>query len=258
MSEYDFILDDMKFSHSSVNGFETCPKMFYLSYIDREPRVPNFFSDFGLFCHEILEKYFSGELELWDLEEYFDDNFGEKVATPPPPYPKGMKDTYEQNGLDFFSNFDFDLSAYDVISIEEMIDAEIDGVNLVIKPDLVLKEKETGKCTLVDYKTSKLKLNKYDEKKIAGYMRQFYLYVYFLNKSKNYNITKIKVWFIRNEGYVLDVDVDPIEMQKTIDWFTGTIAKIKEEKEWEGNTDKSNKYFCEMLCGVRNSCDAYE
>ncbi|HUU87983.1 MAG TPA: PD-(D/E)XK nuclease family protein [Candidatus Glassbacteria bacterium] len=254
MNDYSFTLDNMRFSYSSANNFTTCRRQFYLSYIEYADRKPNFFSDFGLYCHDILEKYFARELEIWDLEDYYVDNYGEGVQNSPPPYPKGMADQYYQDGLEFFANFDFDLNAYDVVSIEDKIDATVNDIDLVIKPDLVLRENATGKYSLVDYKTSKLKFNKYDEDKIAGYMKQFYLYSHFLKVGRDIDISTITVWFIRN-NYIMNIDVDPIKMQETIDWFFGVIKDIKKEEDWETTTDKKTKFFCQWLCGCRDSCD---
>ena len=54
----------MTWSYSSVNSFATCPHMFKLTYIDSVNRKNNFFSEYGLFSHKILENYFKDKLDI--------------------------------------------------------------------------------------------------------------------------------------------------------------------------------------------------
>ena len=246
-------LDVMKYSFSSVSSFETCPYGFKLTYLDAVPRESNFFSVFGSYCHDILEKFFRGELEVWDLADYYEENYTKFMTIPPPPYPAGMGSQYFDDGLFFFENFEFDKDKYEILLIEDKIELKHKDFSLVIKPDLILKNKETGKLVLLDYKTSKLKGNKYDDKKMEDYKRQFYLYVFFYWIAKGIEIDKIFVWFIRNNQFK-EIPIDRFKMQETIEWFENGITKIKNEMEWKANTDKSNNYFCSFLCSVKNSC----
>jgi len=102
--KYDFILDGMRFSYSSVNSYVTCPGCFKLSYIDVEDRIGNAFSDFGNLVHSTLEKYFKGELQIDQLAEYYEDNYEISIINPFPPYPQGMSENYYNAGLEFFEN----------------------------------------------------------------------------------------------------------------------------------------------------------
>ena len=67
MGQNDFILDGMRWSFSSVNTYNTCPQAFRLGYLDALPRVDNAFSDWGTFLHSLMEKYFRGEAEFFEL-----------------------------------------------------------------------------------------------------------------------------------------------------------------------------------------------
>ena len=143
MSEYDFILDNMRFSYSSANAFHTCKHSFYLQYINAEDRKQNFFSEYGLYVHDILEKWFNNELDLFELPMYYEDNYEENITLSPPPFPKGMAQTYYDDGLDFFENISFDKDKYKVISTEDSVNYEYDEISLIVKPDLILRDKET-------------------------------------------------------------------------------------------------------------------
>jgi len=251
MSKFDFILDTMKYSYSSVNIYETCGKCFYLTYIEIEDRASNFFADFGLLCHQVLQEYFEGKIEISDMPKFYEDNYGKFIVSQCPSYPAGMEQNYYDSGLGFFQNFQFDKSLYDVIMIEKSIDAEYHGISLSVKPDLILKEKSTGNHILVDYKTSKIKKSKKDkQRQLEDYLRQFYLYVQFLWLEKNIEIKKIIIWYIR-DNVQQEIIVDPLCVLNVLEWFENTIEKIKNEEIWPNNEDPSNRYFCDQICSMR-------
>lgn len=253
---YSFILDDMRYSYSSATSYETCPGGFKLAYIDAEERDFNAFSDFGNFVHKILEMYFKDEIEIEDMPEYYSDNYGESVKTPFPPYPAGMSENYFNAGLEFFKNFKFDKNDYDIIFIEDFINAVYHGVSLTVKPDLILRDKKTGKYLLVDYKTAKIKSGKSGIAQLNEYKRQFLLYTQFLWWERDINISKIIIWFIRDQKEVI-IDVDPNEAIETVQWFEETVDKIKKEENWNFNNTKENLFFCQNICSMRSICPMF-
>jgi len=259
MTTEDFVLDNMVWSFSSTNSLKNedsgsgCNYAFYLTYIKREKRINNFFSDFGLLIHDILEKYFGGELTIWDLEDYYIANYNTFVTNAPPPYPVGMGENYYQDGLAFFQNFEFEKDAYDVILIEDTVYANFKGVDLVVKPDLILKDKN-GKYILYDFKTARLKkAGKQRNDQINNYMKQFLLYSYFLWTERDIEISEIIIWFIR-DGVEVRREVNPKETIDVLEWFEETIKRAKLTEEWKPNRSKENLYFCSNICGVRESC----
>ncbi len=253
MSDYGFILEDMNFSYSSASTFHTCAYNFYLTYIEMEPREGNWFSDYGSHIHEVLEKYFRNELESYQLSDYYSENYDKNVTHNPPPYPNGMAQKYREQGQLFFDYFSFDKSLYDILIIEDMIKTEFKGIKLVVKPDLILKEKSTGKNILFDYKSSTpfLASGKRDKKKFEGYIKQLYLYKYFINKVQGIQIDKIILWFPRLDR-MEEIEINEKEELKTIEWFTNTVKDILKEEEFKADT--SNKYFCENLCSMFSKC----
>lgn len=254
MGSFDFILNQMNFSYSSLSAFHTCPGSFYLSYIQCEDRINNFFSDFGNLVHEVLELFFKGELEIEDMAEYYESHFVDAIKNDAPPYPKGMRESYYESGLAFFKKFLFNKELYDIIFIEDYINAVHRGQKIVVKPDLILREKETGHYFLIDYKTAKIKQSKKDkEKQLEEYKKQFLLYSYFLWIERQIEIKSMKIWFIRDNVEIV-IPVDPMEAQQTIEWAEETIKAIKSETVWQYNNTKENKYFCENICGLRNVC----
>jgi CRISPR/Cas system-associated exonuclease Cas4 (RecB family) len=203
----------------------------------------------------LIEKYFRNKLEIWDLAEYYKENYDKEITELPPPYPAGMGQSYYDDGLNFFENFKFNKSNYEILGIEDSLYPLYKGYRFIAKPDLVLQNKKNKNNILLDYKTSKLGANKkYNEKKIEGYRKQLELYAYFLWTEKNIEIDKIFLWFIRNNEFV-ELNVDRMKIVDTLDWATKTIEDIKMEENWEPNNSKENSYFCSNICSMRNFCE---
>jgi len=248
------ITENMTFSYSSVTSFITCPLMFKLTYIDSEKRSGNWYSDFGLLMHETLEKYFKNELDIIELSSFYETNYSKIVTSTPPAFPRGIAERYYNDGLEFFNNFDFDKNKYEIISVENKIETVYNNIKLVLKPDLVLKEKKSGDIILFDYKTSDpFKNGKTDKKKLEEYKRQMYLYAYFISHTTDIKINKIKLWFVRiNKWYEFDyVEKDAGDV---IDWLFLKVLDIQSEENFEHCDTTKNKFFCQMLCSVSEKC----
>lgn len=253
MTDTKEMLQNQRFSYSSVSLFDTCPYAFKLTYIDKVERSPNFYSDFGLLVHHVLSLHWSEEKDIWELSQTYKQEYNNFVQSPLPPYQSYLGDRYYDYGLDFFNSFDLNRDEYNVLINEDTIETEIGDIKLVVKPDLVIQHKETGDIILLDYKTSSVidKKGKVDEKKLDGYKKQLILYGYFLAKVKSIKVNKIRLLMIRDSSFI-EIDFDKKAIDDVLGWFKDTIENIREETEWEPNN--SNTYFCNVLCGARNRC----
>lgn len=259
MSEYDFIVDNIRFSYSSTTTFETCPYSFKLSYIDKVSKLNNFFSDYGLLVHECYEKYFLGEIDSFELSDYYRNNFDVFVKSEPPAFPSGMWEKYKKQGQDYFDNFYFEKEKYNVLVVEDTIHFDLAGTEFTARPDLVLQKKENNDIILLDYKTSApFRTDKrtgkeiVDNKKIEGYEKQLYVYAHALRTYRNFPINKMTIWFPR-VGKEVDFDWNQERETEVLEWITGIIEKIQKENLFA--YDNSNPYFCNNLCGVRQHCE---
>lgn len=251
-------INEIRFSFSGLSSFDGCKHGWRLTYLDMVPRYGNFFSSYGLLCHEILEKYFRGELELFQLSDYYVDNYDRMVVETPPFFVKPKE--YFKQGYEFFERFDFDKEEYDVLVIEDKIDVDVNTnsmkYGLVVKPDLVLKHKETGKVYLMDYKTSLIfKNGKLDKNKLEGYKRQMIMYAKYL-ETNNVYVDEVWLWFIRDEeNPVFKFTIAQYDEDKVVEWIEDTIQDIHNEKDFEPTI---NKFFCEHLCSVKHGCEYYQ
>ncbi len=273
MSEYSFILDNIKFSYSGVNTFKNCPHSYKLNYIDAEKNIENAFGQFGLLIHNTMEKYFGGEIDIWDLSDYYEDNYDKVITVDYPPNPfVDLSVSYREAGRKFFDNFEFPREKYEVVSIEDKIDFDLpDGRRATARPDLILREIETDRYILFDYKTAKKKtVKKQKEKQLTDYMNQMQLYVYAYWLKTGIQIAEIDIWFIR-DNYIHKELTNVGGIQDSLIWFNDTIKEIMEEENWlpydvtpEDNEVqiaekiKKNEFFCGHICGVRRSCNFFK
>lgn len=258
MSTFDFIVDNIRFSYSSTSSFGTCAYGFKMTYIDGMPRENNFYAEYGLLVHDCMEKLFNRELDIYELSEYYRSRYEQVVISEPPPFPAGMYERYRDEGQEFFDNLDFDINKYTVLVVEAKLDFDIDGIPFVAKPDLVLRENETNKISLFDYKTStpfkkvggKLTI---DKKKMEGYYTQMYLYTYALRNVGSFiPVDEISLWFPR-VNHIITIPWNLKDEEAAVRKVASIAKSVLSEEEFKANP--GNRYFCDNLCSVRKFCE---
>ncbi len=262
MGSNDFITDFMTWSYSNATTFETCPYAWKLTYIDREERYGNFFSDFGLVVHEVIEEWWAGLLDEVTIITRYNDLFAEKVTHQPPPFLQqyNILDRYKDATIKFLKDFSKQIERddYELLGNESTVDSEVDGIKLTIRPDTIVRHKKSDITYLVDYKTSSpfTKGGKPQEKKIDPYWKQMSLYAYFIEKEENIKIDKLRLYFPRvNMKSTLTIDYNKEMGEETLAWWYGLIEKAKEEDVFE---PKPEKFFCENLCSVAHTCEHWK
>lgn len=258
MSSWDFVVENIVFSYSSVNTFQTCPYSFKLTYLDSMPRENNFYAEFGTFIHQCFEEFFTNRLDAFELSDYYRAYYGDTVKTPAPEPPFGLGEKYKAQGQEFFDNFSFEREKYDVLLVEGKIDFNVGDVSFTARPDLVLQDKETGKTYLYDYKTSApFRIDKrngketVDKEKLKGYFTQMYIYAYALREFNGMKIDEIILWFPRLDRLVT-VPFTQEDEDAGMKWLLETVEKIKNEEDFPFVI---SQYFCDNLCSVRKFCE---
>ena len=220
--------------------------MFQMRYIDCFPKEENAFAQFGTFGHSILEKYYAGELKLFELSQYYNEHYKENVKLDFPPNKYvNLANSYHKSGVEYFDNFEDDFEDYEVLGIEEKIDIEVGGYHFTGYIDLTLRNNEG--IAIVDHKSkSKFK----SKKERTEYLRQLYLYA--IHVYKKYGVWPIELifnMFRNNTIHEEPFSIDALEEAKQ--WFIDTIAKIYNDNEFP---TKEDSFFCNYLCDVRSSC----
>lgn len=261
---YELILDGIKWSFSSVNCYENCPKCFFLSYIEALPKLNNAFAQWGSFGHSLLEGYYQGKYELFDLAQEYEDGYTQNVTIP---FPNNkyvdLNQKYYEAGLQYFCSFQGLDSKYEVIAVEQKINSYIGNRKFVGFIDLILRDKDDGRYVIVDHKSKSGFKNRDEE---SDYLRQLYLYSSYI-KDKYGEFPKELIFnMFRAQDTVVE-KFNERDYDKAIQWFLSTIEKIYHDKKFVDKIAfeyknkkkklseyKRNDYFCNELCGVRTHC----
>ena len=260
MSEYGFIVDTMRWSFSRLNSYYNCPYGWNLQYIECVESESNFFSQYGKFMHEILEKYAKNELNLFELSQYYEDNYNKEI-TLEAPYNKytDIRDSYYNKGLDYLNNIDFILDNYEILGIEKEIKFNIGKYEMIGYIDLLLRNKR-GNIVIVDHKSANIKIlksgkiSKTDLKNVEGFKRQLYLYSVGVHNEYG-EFPKFLRWNLFNNQAWLYIKFNKNKYKKALKWAYKTIKLIEDEVMWLPNP---NYYFCHNLCGFRNKACPYK
>ena len=261
MSDYDFILDDFTWSFSRLQNYKQCPLSFYHTYLMKKETTSGFFSEYGSFLHNILEKYYKNELMYFEMEDEYVNNFTKNIIAEAPPnkYIDLVVKYYDQ-GLDYIKNFQE--VEEEVFGIEKKYDFKIGDYNFTGVIDLELQDKD-GNVIVLDHKSkSAVHKVKYED----GYVKlidgryipfemamQLYLYSIPL-KEKHGKYPKYLAWnmFRINDFYKLEFKEE--DLQRSVDWVLATIKEIYNEVEWLKGKNITS-FFCDFLCSVNYHCE---
>ena len=262
MNEYnceDFIIASMKWSFSRLNSFcNGCRYEWKRHYIDCEPSKQGFYGAGGGFAHKILEKYAKRELDIWDLSQYFEENFAAEVPYDAPPNKyKDLRQDWYDKVIEYFDNIDLPIDKYEVVGVEKQLDFVIDKYPFIGFIDLFLKDPEDGKFILCDHKSSSIKvlrngsISKSDQEHFLAFKRQQYLYCKPIIEQYGKGCVKELWWNMFKDHVWIKIPFDDNEYEEALAWALDTIHEIEKETEWPPNPQQ---FYCWYLCGM-NGCE---
>jgi len=257
-SEDRFIIDTMLWSFSRLNSFYTCPYEFYLHYVLCNKGSNNFFGQFGSFIHKILEMYAKDQLSIFEISQYYEENFYYEVTENAPPNKYvDIKQSYFDKGLDYLDNLNLILDNYEVLGVEKEVKFQIAGYEMIGYIDLLLKEKESDKIIILDHKSASLKfkkngeISKTDMQHFLEFKRQLYLYS--IPVIEECGHVEFLEWNLFKDQKNIKIPWNVDDYNEAINWAHNTIKLIENETAWLPKTDY---YYCNYLCGQRrNACE---
>lgn len=238
----------MQWSFSRLNSFATgCKYCWFENYANRrEDGVQNAFAEYGLLMHEILEKVDKGEIMLWDTLELYKKGFVEISSFPPNKW-VDLRERYYEQGINFLSNYKLD-NNYEVISVEENVNVDINGYQFTGYIDKVMRDKRDGNLVILDHKSkSKFKSKKEQQE----YARQLYLYAYAV-KQKYGKYPKMLIFNMFRYNTEVPIFFKKDDMYEAIQWMTDVIDEIKNCEVFPVTDDS---FFREQLCEFRHDID---
>lgn len=240
---------DFRWSFSKLETYAHCPMAFKLTYLDKVPDEENAFSQYGTFCHSLLEGWARQEIPAIALADVYEAGYDQAVTRSFPPFPKGMGEKYFDQGLQYFAAFDGFGDQYEVLSAEEKFELDIGGYRFVGIADLVLRDRESGDITVIDHKSKSSATMK---KELATFRRQLYVYAAFVKQKFGVYPKYLKFNLFRENQWVTEA-FDPAAFEETMAWVTRTIESILFETEWKVSP---SSYFCRFVCGCLDACPA--
>jgi len=265
INPYSFMLDNMTFSYSRLQVFARCPYAFYLQYIKKLDQSQNAFAEYGAFCHDLLERYFKGELMIFELLGEYEDKFTQNVIHDFPPNAHvDLAKSYFEQGKNYFANFD-GLPQYKVLEVEKEVKFNIDKYNFIGYIDLVVENKN-GEIELIDHKSKdlskpqKTKWSKTETRRkmeLYEYLRQLYLYSIpiveqegVVPKYLNFNCFRKPTKSGKVNWIQVPFDMDDYKESKL--WALNIIESIYRDENMKRTYD--NDWFCNQLCSVKEFC----
>lgn len=250
----------MKWSFSRLNSFSQCPYEWRKKYIDCEWGEGSAFGEFGTLCHELLEGFFNGEIGLFELSPLYQERFNEVITHDFPPNKYiDMRQSYYDKGLDYFDNLMIDIEPYEIIGVEKKVEFELDGYPFVGFIDLLLRDKKSGKITILDHKSASIKIlksgkiSKSDQAHFLEFQRQLYLYS--LPVIEEYGRTDFLKWNMFKDQNEIEIPWNKEDFESAKKWAVDTIHEIEKEELWLPNPDF---FYCHNLCSQRNSYCEYK
>jgi len=103
--KYDVIINSMVWSYSRLTAFENCRYQWLQKYIFGVGKAEKFFSQFGGFAHDLLQRHLVGELSAKNLKVTYLAEFRKKVTAPAPN--EKIYNSYFEDGKRYFSDISF-------------------------------------------------------------------------------------------------------------------------------------------------------
>ena len=254
---------NMIWSFSRVNTFNTCPYAWYMNYLQHEPDDGSAFTEVGLLMHEILEKYAKEELTLFDVSEYFEEHFNEKVRHAFPPSKVDLRQKYYDDCIEYLNDINLPLlfKDFEILGVEKEVRFNVGKYKFIGYIDLLLRGKDTGKIMILDHKSANLKfkkngdISKTDLEHYKSFKRQLYLYSKAVMEEYNEELGYL-AWNLFRSGRLHIIPWNEKDYNEALNWAEETIDEIIQEELWLPKND--SKYFCNNICGQRNNCDFKE
>ena len=255
-------INGMVWSFSRLRAYESCPEMFYRTYILHQPQRDNAFAQYGTFAHSIYERFLRGELFSFECGTVFRKEFALYVNEDFPSFGgKDLGESWFDAGEMAFDSVEDLPDCYEVVGVEMKVESSLPCGDRLLPfkgfIDLLLRDKRDGKYIIVDHK-SHARFKSAREKR--EYARQLYLYAEILVQSGVVRARDIRLLAFNmfRAGYVEKIDYNPDHALEALAWAGEMVQKIFDDPAFTQVTLRDKKYslpmFCTEICSFRGEC----
>lgn len=243
------------YSFSKIKTFYTCKYQYYLNYVlpynQRPPKHENAFSQYGSFIHEILEKFFAGELAEFELTDYYRENFDIAIREEFPPNAfVDLYESYYNDGYAFLESLE-EFTGYRIIGTEKTFITNFDNPVRSFKfkgvIDLILEDKYDGSIIIQDWKSKSRFKNKEEQKE---YARQLYLYAKHIKDVMGVWPSHLRFGMFR-KGKTVEIPFRTTDYEEAVTWAAKGVEQIEACEQW---TPTMDDWYCSHLCDFRDDC----
>lgn len=247
-------LDKMVWSFSRVSSFGQCNYEWYLKYILNQEKKQSYYGALGSFTHKCLEMFLKGELSVFDIAQYFEENYADEV-----PYdaPANKYVDLKQKDYDLIYNYflgmKFEFDKYEILGVEMPVKFKVGKYDFQGYIDALYRDKTNGEIIMRDHKTTSFKyikktgeVSKTNAEHFKNFRRQEYLYC--IPIIEKYGKVDKLTWNMVKDGREIVVPFDAAEFEETKQWCINEIENIEHELLWLPNTTQS--YYCNVLCSA--------
>lgn len=235
------------YSFSKLSSYDTCPRMWQLTYLEKTPKLENVFSTYGTLTHEILERYEKGEIDLASLPAVFEwewDAAFAELEWPPNKF-VDLEENYKKQGIAFFENFPGFGDEVKILGVEQHFMFPIDDFYLQGFIDLAYQKDD--QLVILDWKTAKT----YTKKDLVHKQRQPYLYATWVKDQFGRFPDEIRFYHTR-ENKITVIPFDENDYREAVDWAKRQVKELRSAWTFEPTP---SEFFCRYICSVRGSCE---
>lgn len=215
----------------------------------------NAYSQYGLFCHELIDKWAKGEAKAEQLLQLYQAGYSDAVTLKFPKISKNADETYYLAGYDYFAKFKGIVPGAAIVESEKKHVIDLFGVDFSGILDMVLTLPD-GREAIVDHKSSSM--SQFTGKKLDEKYRQLYLYAE-IRKRLSGKFPDVLIFNLFREARVIERPFDRSEYEESMAWAHEIIDDIaymynnfsNQEFEWP---TKQSFFYCSNLCDVTADC----
>ena len=238
-------------SFSQLSAAEECPYQYYLLKIAGVEPIPNAFAQAGSLAHQLLAGWAKGEIPINELPVQWIERFPKEVTASFPHYlaAKNYAGKLFDAVLTYFEGFD-GFSGYEIVSAEQEFTSMLAREKFIGIVDLVLRDKATGRLTIVDYKSCSL--SSFRKNRDQMY-RQILLYG--KHCADTYGEFPAKLRFELLKEHTFDErQFDQEEFVAARIWAETVLQEMKNRDLTDWFITKPEYFRCTNLCTCRHEC----
>jgi len=242
----------------------------HLKLVEQPPSIHLYF---GSAVHEAIEHGVEEGFGPERRAKYFRDMFVKDMMNNIPDYDVHAKDTdklefFIEQGENILKTLDVEdmVEKYEIISVEEpLYESVYDRFYFKGFVDLVVRDRETGRYIIIDWKTSGQKWNMYWKEKDWAFMMQMRFYKYFWCRKNGVELDDVDCKYIvlnrlkdkkKPEGGFeeVSIDVDSIGMtiNNSISILSNIVKGLNKNTPIDANLDEIKTNLTSILSKITN------